>query len=307
MANKGKLSSSQLVNQLDGVVDASTVVGYYVQSVIQQGDIKLAALESLPAHQNLARKHAQYWRDNVEPEIQQCVTDTIHFSRAFLGKCDTLQLLIDQLKNGNQKAKDEFATTIDTLIDNLDIVAGHTKDITTKVGEFSSMLNQDTRNFRSDSEEAQKKIIGDRGERKALQDQMDAINKAIDRDIGLIAGGVLIIWLAVGGGIDLKKQQSAKHDVQLKLAMENQELMALNAAKCQIDGFVNSMPPVSSASTTLEEGWASLKSDFEEVITELKSLSTTDAVDYLGPLLETAKKDWIVALDKAEQLQPKSL
>ena len=60
-----------------------------------------------------------------------------------------------------------------------------------------------------------------------------------------------------------------------------------------------------SASTTLEEGWwASLESDFQEVITELKSLSSTDAVDYLGPLLETAKKDWTVVLDKAEQLQP---
>ena len=64
MANKGKLSNSQLVNQLGGVVDANTVVGCYVQSVIQQGDIKLAALENLPAHQSLARKHAQYWRDN---------------------------------------------------------------------------------------------------------------------------------------------------------------------------------------------------------------------------------------------------
>ena len=108
MANKGKLSSSQLVNQLGGVVDANTVVGCYVQSVIQQGDIKLAALENLPAHQSLARKHAQYWRVNVEPEIQQCVTDTIHFSRAFLGKYDILQLLIEKMKNGNQRAKDEF-------------------------------------------------------------------------------------------------------------------------------------------------------------------------------------------------------
>ena len=196
---------------------------------------------------------------------------------------------------------------MNSRIDNLDIVVDHTKDITTKVGEFSSMLNQDTRNFRWDSEEAQKKIIGDSGDRKALQDQLDAINKAIDRDTALIAGGVIVFWLAVGGGIDLKKQEEAKHDVQLKLAIDNQELMALNAAKCQIDGFVNSMPPVSSASTTLEEGWASLKSDFEEVITELKSLSTTGAADYLGPLLETAKKDWMVAVDRAEQLQPKSL
>lgn len=227
----------------------------------------------------------------------------MNFSSAFLGKYDHLNSLIDQMKNGNQQGKDEFTTTIGTLIVQLDAVVGHAKDVTTECGQFSQTLNQDTRNFKSDSEEAQTKIIGDNGDLKALQDQLDAINKAIDRDRSLIAGGILICWLAVAGAIDLKKQEDAKHDVELKMAMEKQELMALNATKSHIDGFVGSMVPVSGALTSLEGAWASLKSDFEEVTTELKSLSTTSAAGYLGPLLETAKKDWDVALDRAKQLQ----
>ena len=303
MASKGKLSSPQLVKQLNGVVDANTVVSYYCKSVIEQKDIKLAALENLPAHQNIARKHAQHWQGSVEPKIQQCVIDTMNFSSAFLGKYDHLNSLIDQMKNGNQQGKDKFTTTIGTLTVQLDAVVGHAKNVTTEVGQFSQTLNQDTRNFKSDSEEAQTKIIGDNGDLKALQDQLDAINKAIDRDRRLIAGGILICWLAVAGAIDLKKQEDAKHDVDLKMALGKQELMALNAAKSHIDGFVGSMVPVSSALTSLERAWASLKSDFEEVTTELRSLSTTSAAGYLGPLLETAKKDWDVALDRAKQLQ----
>ena len=50
MARKGKLSSPQLVNQLNGVVDANAVVSYYCKSIIAQNGIKLAALENLPAH-----------------------------------------------------------------------------------------------------------------------------------------------------------------------------------------------------------------------------------------------------------------
>lgn len=303
MTSKGKLSSPQLVNQLDGVVDAKTVVSYYCKSIIAQRDIKLTALENLPAHQNTARKHAQYWQERVEPRIQQCFTDTVNFSSAFLGKYDHLKSLIDQMKKGNQQAKDEFTTTIGTLTVQLGAVVGHAKDVTTTVGQFSQMLNQDTRNFKSDSEEAQAKIIADNGELKALQDQLDTINKAIDRDIGLIAGGILSIWVSVAAGIDLKKQKDAKHNVELKMAMERQELMALNAAKSHIDGLVESPVAVSSALTSLEGAWASLKNDLEEVTEELKGLSTPSAAAFLGPLLETAKKDWEVALDRAKQLQ----
>lgn len=306
MAGKGKLSSPQLVRQLNGVADADTVVSYYCKSVIEQKDIKLASLENLPAHQNIARKHAHDWQESVQPKIQQCVIDTMNFSSAFLGQYDHLNSLIDQMKNGNQHGKEEFTTTTGTLIVQLDAVVGHAKDITTEVTKFSQKLNQDTRNFKSDSEEAQTKIIGDNGDLKSLKDKLDAINKAIDRDRRLIAGGFLIAWLAVAGAIDLKKQEDARHDVELKMAMERQELMALNGVKSYIDGFVESIVPVSNALMSLELAWASLKSDFEEVTTELKSLSTTSAAGYLGPLLETAKKDWNVALDRAKQLQSKT-
>lgn len=303
MARKGRLSSPQLPNQLDGVVDAKTVVSYCCKSIIAQRDIKLAALDNLPVYQNTARKHAQYWQDSVDPRIQQCFTDTVNFSSAFLGKYDHLNSLIEQMKKGNQQAKDEFITATGTLTVQLGAVVGYAKDITTAVGQFGQMLNQDTRNFKSDSEEAQAKIIADNGELEALQDQLDAINKAIDRDIGLIAGGILTIWVSVAAGIDLKKKKDAKHNVELKMAMERQELMALNAAKSHIDGLVKSPVPVSSALTSLEGAWASLKSDFEEVTKELKGLSTPSAAAFLGPLLETAKKDWEVALDRAKQLQ----
>ena len=58
MAGKGKLSSPQLVKQLNGV-DADTVVSYHFKFVIEQKDIKLASLANLPTHQNIARKRAQ--------------------------------------------------------------------------------------------------------------------------------------------------------------------------------------------------------------------------------------------------------
>lgn len=117
----------------------------------------------------------------------------------------------------------------------------------------------------------------------------------------------MCFWLAVGAGIDLGKQETAKDDVERKLAKERQEIRVLNAVEGQINGFLEAIPTVVNAATNLEGGWSTLKSNFEEVIGELKSLSATKAAGYLGPLLETAKKDWAVVLETAEQLQPETL
>jgi hypothetical protein len=302
-SKQGKLSDPQLAAKLSGVVGANTVIEQYVQSVIEQKDIKLAALENLPAHQRLARSHAQYYRSEIKPDVQQCVTDTIQFSKAFLGKCDTLKTLINKLKNGDQKAKTEFTTVITSLKDNLvSTVLSHSKEVAAKFGKFDSMVDQDMRNFTQDSEEAQTKIIGTNGELQAMQNHLEAINKAIARDQGLIAGGIFTIWLAVAGGVDLHKQEEAKHDENMKIAIKKQELRALNAVKSQIDGFLNAMKPATITASSLEEAWLSLTSDFQEVVEELEDVSSTSAADYLEPLLEAAKKDWMYALGRAEQL-----
>lgn len=301
----GKLSNSQLPNQLSGVVNGTKVVDSYVQSILVQPDINISELENLPAHQALARKQAQFWQTQVKLDMQQSITDTIQFSKAFLGKYDALKKLIQKLKNGDGNAKTEFINNIDSLKHNLtSVVVSHSQKVTAKLSQFESLVNQDMRNFQEDSDEAKTKIIGENGELKALQDHLDAINKTIDRDRGLIAGGILCFWLAIGGGIDLHKQEEAKGDVHKQMAIKNQELIALNASKQHIDGFEMSINPVSQAASSLEQAWVSLTSDFGVVVGELKDLSDTSAVDYLEPILETAKKDWNDALGKAEQLKP---
>ena len=112
---------------------------------------------------------------------------------------------------------------------------------------------------------------------KAIPKGLDAIDKAIKRDIGLISGGTILIRFAVAGGVDLEKQKDHQKSKEAKLASKRLELRAMNAIKGQIDGFVNSIPPVSSALKNLQSSWVSLKRDFGKLIEELKKLSNTDA------------------------------
>lgn len=175
MVMKGKLSNSELPKELDGVVSSYIVVANYAQFVLQQGDVKhITALENLSDHQKLARKHAHFWEDSIEPKIQRTVTDTITFSKVFLKTCDKLQSLIDRMKKGEEKARDEFTTNINVLVAKLEVVIEHTEDVVINVAKFKAMLSEDTRDFQQDLNEAQKTLIGDNEDKKALQSQLGA-------------------------------------------------------------------------------------------------------------------------------------
>lgn len=76
--------------------------------------------------------------------------------------------------------------------------------------------------------------------------------------------------------------------------------MVLNGVKFYIDGFMGLVVLVLRVLMFLELVWVLLKSDFEEVIMELKSLLIISVVVYLGFLLEMVKKDWNVVFDRVK-------
>ena len=261
MSKLGALSNSQLAVSLNEVVAANKVLHYYTQSIIAQRDIHISALPGLAAHQEMARNHARYWQDNLQPVTKQRISDTTHFFKVFRERLTSVQNLIEQMKDEEERVKNEVVTTIKFLIKKLAIVICGNKEFITKLDTFYSLLIYDERNFNSDLSEAQQNLIGDEEELKELQNQLASIDKSIDRDKALIEGGFLLIWVAVGGAIDLKKQEKAKRKTDVKIAVKRQELVALNAVQKQVNGFVKSVKPSSQATRTLEQGWDALKDD----------------------------------------------
>ena len=301
----GALTTPRLTVHLNDIVSANKVLLCYTQWVISQSDIQSSSLVSLAVHQQAARKHARYWQENLQPVTQQIIAEISRLSRVFLEKLTSLQQIIAKGKIKNKNGINEFVTIIKYLKSNLVVNDHNNQEIIAKLESFYSKLSHDERNFNSDLSEAQDALIGDEEELKVLQKQLRSIDKAINRDKVLVEGGFLLIWVAVGGAIDLEKQKKAKQSTEVKMTVKRQELMALNAAKQQINGFVKSVEIASQATAMLQEGWNALKVDLEEVVMRLEKLTPQQAVEYLTPLLVAAKKDWQIFYDEAEKLKAK--
>ena len=208
-----------------------------------------------------------------------------------------------------------------------------------QLSTFQANLNKDDANFAKDANTAAVKIEEDSGEIKALSKQLDAIQDAMDKDIGLMVGGAITIVagiamivfgavseipsggastaligagvLVVDGGVimetlgatDYNKQIGKQKEVTEQLAEDKQQLAALKTTKKQVSGFVKGLENAITAASALRAGWQALHADLQEVITAVDNVDP-NVGSWLVAELERAKKDWEVALDQAIRLQP---
>ena len=80
----------------------------HTNSILQQPDIKLDELQNLPEHQKFTRAHCNDWLMNTWPSIISITADIIDYANTFQSSYKSLTGLVDKLKSGDTKAKQEF-------------------------------------------------------------------------------------------------------------------------------------------------------------------------------------------------------
>lgn len=335
---QGALSDPAIKDKQVAKTKASTVVQTYVSFILQQPDLKLSALPNLPAHQTTARDHANNWSDTILPLMSKTDADIIDYANKFDSFYDDLVKYAKDIKNPASKK---------SLIEGLNLLGSTIKQkeanvqvIVKNLSTFQKNLNTDFQHFESDVNQAAVKIEGESGVLKKLNDELDAINKAMQKDIGLMAGGGATITFGVamiffgalaeipsggattaliGGGVlvvsggvimetigstDYSSQIDLQRQVEEQLAGDKIELIALKTAKHQVTGFVDGLKDVIAATTSLKAAWQTLDADLEELITAIKDVDPDISPNWLLDELNRAKLDWQVALDQAKKLQP---
>lgn len=335
---KGSLSNPAIKDKQVEVTKASTVIQTYVSIILQQPDLELDALPNLSAHQKTARDHANNWNDTILPLMSKTDADIIDYANKFDSFYNDLVTYAKDIKTPQSKKNlieglKLLGTTIKQKNANVQVVV---KDLST----FHANLNTDYQNFQSDVNQAAVKIEGDSGEIKALSDQLDAIHDAMKKDIGLMAGGAVVIAAGVamiafgalaeipsggtstaliGGGVlvfsggavmetlagtDYSSKIDDQRKVQEKLQGDKIELAGLKTTKHQLKGFVDGLENAIMAATSLEAAWQTLDADLEELITAINDVDPNIPSKWILDELNHAKLDWRVALDQAKKLQP---
>ena len=222
------------------------------------------------------------------------------FSKSFKQKIDMLEQLLPPSGSSSTFSKDTFIAELNALLTDVRSVKANGARVVSSVMKFSSDRQKDVRNFESDAEEIKSAKASANAELKALYSRLNAINKAISKDKKLIAAGAIVIWVAVGAGVDLKHKEDDKNDVERQIAIAKHELATISSVQALYSQFIASSESVGTALSHIQTGWETVESGIQEVIQELAKISSEQAPAYLRPLLETALKDWSNVVNQSQ-------
>ncbi|MEW7280259.1 HBL/NHE enterotoxin family protein [Aquimarina sp. 2201CG1-2-11] len=343
---KVNIGGSQVKGAMSNTQAASILLQNYTQTVLGTPDIILPAsvgtdsksnvVADLPIHQALARKNANYYLDTVNVTLVQGIADIVGFSNLWNAEYDRLLALAKDINTGDNK--ETFKSGIANLISQTKQKETNTVTALSSLNDFLPKIETDSRNFTTDAQHVTVALGGEHGAIEQLNKQIAADNKAINKDMAIIAGGATAdvvggLMIAVGvlaeietagastalvvGGLavvaggttamiiagkSLSKTKSDLAAASRQLAIDKLCYTSTKMSSHTIENLQNAVGQGVTAVTGLQKGWQSLQSDFNEVVSQLET-SNPDLGSWLVNTLEAANADWQDALTLAKSLQ----
>ena len=327
--------SAQVDTAMRQVSSSSIVVQVCMQTILNQPDIVLTELPSLPGHQQTARQHADNWFTALNPSMIKVIADIVDFANNWHEYADPLYALADQL-HSDPTAKDQLN---DGLSDLLNLIAQKQQGVTTTVDQldtFRQGLESDGRNFTADQQTAERDILGDNGTLANLNEDLKTYQSNRGKAIGEIAGGsamelvgglmvvvgavaeiatfgastaLVVGGLAVaGGGValtvigakTLKQAESDITDTMKQINQINESVTALTHVDGQIKDLLSAVTTALESVRAMEKGWQVLSADFSEL---MQDVADTEKVNWVRPKLNATGLAWTKMQTDATMLQ----
>jgi hypothetical protein len=344
--------TQDIKNAAATVIGANALIQTYINTILGTPDINLSSITfsdankhvvaDLPAHQLTARTHAESYfsgATSINAQVEITLSDIIGFAVYFKSRYDSLLALAGP--DGNPQGPDltKFNEGLQGLINDITKKENNCATIVNALADFTKLIQADERNFQAVENIIKATLDGDNGDIKQLQDAIGAINSALNKDNGMIAGGALmelggILMIVVGvvceietfgvatalvvgglavtgGGIALQvvagKDISAKltelRDRTVQLSTDLRIAACLINASRNVSAIVNSIENAIIAIQNLQAGWSGLKGDLQQITDALNAGKGDEGTTWLITDLNAAYADWEIAKDLAVKLQ----
>ena len=272
------------------------------------------------------------------PMIAKTATDIIKYANEFDSSYEFLVKYAKDIEN--PESKQTLIDELELLLSTIQNKDANAETVISDLTSFQKDLDTDYQNFQSDVNKAAEKIKGENGEIIALSGQIDAIHSAMYEgkwemaggglmDIGgviiiavgplceiasggsstaLIGGGVLVasgdVVMTTKASLDYRDKIDELETKTEQLKGDQTELAGLKATMAQVKGFVKGLETAITAVTSLQAEWQALDAHAQELMTAIEDAHPGTISPWLVIKLKRAKKDWKVALDQANKLQP---
>lgn len=300
-ADEDVIASALIKENMGNVHTNSSLVQTYIAACLTQKNIKLDKIKSIEKTQEETREHARYWLNSLVPKINATYTDVSGFCNLSSSYWEDLIKLAAEIQNAHDENAENFKLGISELKDNIQDKENKTQSLINKLALFRTDLESDNRNFQAIVTDADRIYAGSEGELQMTRKNIDALSSAIDKDIGIIAGGAVatvggIVMIGVGaigtvvtGGaaaklivagvfttltgvamitaasIDLKNKQRDYGEALQKIKQLEDEMAALENAKNQFTSLKNNNDNAHTAVEGMRKTWITLNNNFQEL------------------------------------------
>lgn len=295
------IASALIKENMSHVHTNSSLVQVYIATCLTQRNIKLDKIKSIEKTQHETREHARYWLNHLVPMINATYTDVSGFCNLSSSYWDDLIKMAAEIQSSNDANAKNFKLGISDLKENIQDKENKIQQLIEKFSSFRTDLESDNRNFQTIVADADKIYAGSEGEIAITRKNIDAITAAIDKDIGLIAGGAVaivggIVMIGVGvvgsvvtGGaavklivagvitaatgvamvaaasIDLENKQRDYGKALEKMKQLEDEMAALENTKNQFTSLKDNNANAHTAVENMREAWITINNNFQEL------------------------------------------
>lgn len=295
------IASALVKENISNVHTNSSLVQTYIATCLTQRNIKLDKIKSIEKTQNETREHARYWLNHLVPKINATYTDVSGFCNLSSSYWEDLIKIAAEIQSSNDTNAKNFKLGISELKENIQDKENKTQQLIEKFSLFRTDLESDNRNFQTIVADADKIYAGSEGEIATTRKNIDAITSAIDKDIGLIAGGAVaivggIVMIGVGavgsvvtGGaavklivagvittvtgvamvtaasIDLQNKQRDYGKALQKMKQLEDEMAALENTKNQFTSLKDNNTNAHTAVENMRKAWITINNNFQEL------------------------------------------
>lgn len=278
----------QLLNQHQ-FVSGAQVVTNSVQAIIQQGDISVPQLPSLPAHQQSARQESQFWLDKVWPAISVSSKNIVQYATMFQ---DTYKQLLDA---GVAVLIDVLA---ETLLRELTDQKKSSDDVIALVNSFYGKFQPLYTQFQSDYTKAENIMTGNNQKLAELTSK----KASLQADAEKLRYEMLIPFAGTYYAVEYQKVESEISSVSHQIQVINANLHSLQIVHDQLSGLESQTNKALTFSKAVSDGWQSLTANMTEVISHIRSVSPEEAATVIKIQLGAANRDWENVVNQASKL-----
>ncbi|WP_144511636.1 HBL/NHE enterotoxin family protein [Bacillus thuringiensis] len=317
------------------------VMDLYALTVITQSNLNFDGVTALnddlktSINQKIgvARGNAQYWLDNMKPQIIQVNQNIIGYNTRFQAYQDDLvkdvNCALENAKNNNNvlsaQDKEPIKNRITTLNRSIQKNKEAANKLVTDLTDFRNKLVTDSTGLQNDAEKISNTLTSNETGIPLKMKQIEANQKTIDENTKImilsafaIAAGPIVmatpffmfgIPMIAGGiyGTVVTKQQIEKSQQEImqltsELSSMQQQVTKLVVLKNNTNNLTGTINEAITATENIKKQWETIGAKYETLLNDIDFISA-DALDSIVDDIDIAKNSWNDVKKSAEDIQ----